>query len=416
MNLHFDHHGQYWTQTSNGSFISLDKADAQTEVKRSGLDGEKYEPNLTQVESVLWRARHLHSVKYSGPVAGYRAGELTLDSGERVLVTTESRFWTRKPKSGRMKFFETVVSTLFDGGQDHVLSWLACAVKSLERGDFAPAPLLALVGDAGCGKSFFQFIITEILGGRVAKPYAWLAGRTNFNEDLAQAEHLAIEDESASTDIRTRRTFGAGIKQLAVNRDLHVNGKGKLALTLPTFRRLTASLNADGDHILILPPMDESLKDKISLHRCKPAKLYADRLENAASLRRELPAILAFLKSWRVPNKLRCDRYGCVAWHDPELLQLLEESQPEMKLMAILDAIDLVQSVNGWNGSATELEEKLAQTQFASQAAKLFYYPSACGAYLAKLSTRFPERFTFKRDGSSRRWTIKGDIQLGTQN
>lgn len=416
MKLFFDHRGAYWVKSQGGErFISLEKADAKLELERHGLAKEGYEPNLTKQDSVLWRARHFGSVKYAGPIAGYRAGVVELDSGEQVLVTTESRFWRVKPKAGKIPFFESVIETLFDGGQENVLAWLACAVKSLERGDFAPAPMLALVGDAGCGKSFFQFLVTQLLGGRVAKPYAWLAGRTNFNEDLAQAEHLSIEDESASTDIRTRRTFGAGIKQLAVNRDLHVNGKGKLALTLPTFRRITASLNADGDHILILPPMDESIRDKVSLHRCQPAKLFEDRLDNVAAIEKELPAIIAFLKSYRVPPALRCPRYGAKAWHDAELLQLLEESQPETKLLAIIDASDLIQSLEGWQGSATELEEVISKSNLGNQASKLFYYPAACGAYLSKLATRFPERISFSRDGTARKWTIKGGKSV-TQN
>lgn len=416
MKLYFDPRGSYWVKTSDDRFISLDKSDAKQELDRHGLADEKYEPNLTKAESVLWRARHFGNVKYSGPVAGFRAGPLDLDSGERVLVTSESRFWKVKPKTGRITFFEQVVETLFDGGHDHALSWLSCAVKSLERGDFSPAPMLALVGDAGCGKSFFQYFITELLGGRVAKPYAWLAGRTNFNEDLAQAEHLSIEDESASTDIRTRRTFGAGIKQLAVNRDLHVNGKGKLALTLPTFRRITASLNADGDHILILPPMDDSIKDKVSLHRVKQAKLFDDRLENVAAIKKELPAIIAFLKSYRVPPALRCTRYGAVAWHDKEILATLEESQPETKLLSIIEAVDLVQSSEGWTGTATELEDVLARGTMASQAAKLFYYPAACGAYLSKLATRYPERIKFSRTGAAREWQILSPKIISAKN
>lgn len=416
MKLYFDARGQYWVKTSEDGFIALDKKDAKIELERNGLEKEAYEPNLTKTDSVMWRARHQNNVSYAGPIAGFRAGQLELDNGQRVLVTSESRFWKMKPKHGKIKFFETLIESLFDDGHAHVLAWLSCAVKSLERGDFTPAPMLALIGESGCGKSFFQFFITQLLGGRVAKPYLWLCGRTNHNEDLMHAEHLSIEDETASTDIRTRRAFGAGIKQLTVNNELHVNGKGKLALTVKTFRRLTASLNADGDHILILPPMDDSIKDKVALHRVNKAKLFEDKLENVAALRREMPAVLAFLRSYRIPNNIKCERYGAVAWHDKEVLQVLEESQPETKLLAIIEAVDLVQSCHGWKGSATQLEEILLKSNMASQASKLFYYPAACGAYLSKLATRFPALVSFTRTGAGREWTIKSDKFVAVKN
>ena len=61
-----------------------------------------------------------------------------------------------------------------------------------------------------------QNILTVILGGRAAKPYQFMTGGTGFNSDMFGAEHLMIEDESPSTDMRARRAFGAQIKNMTV--------------------------------------------------------------------------------------------------------------------------------------------------------------------------------------------------------
>ena len=59
------------------------------------------------------------------------------------------------------------------------------------------------------GKSRLQNLITPLLGGRVANPYHYMTGKSNFNSELFGAEHLMIEDEPASTRIEARRNTGS---------------------------------------------------------------------------------------------------------------------------------------------------------------------------------------------------------------
>ena len=87
-----------------------------------------------------------------------------------------------------------------------------------------------------------------------AKPYLYMTGKTTFNADLFGAEHLMVEDEAESIDIRARRYFGAKIKEIAVNVDQHCHGKGKTALTLTPVWRMTLSLNDEPERMQVLPP------------------------------------------------------------------------------------------------------------------------------------------------------------------
>ena len=105
-----------------------------------------------------------------------------------------------------------------------------------------------------------------MLGGRAAKPTEYMSGRTPFNADLFAAEHLMIEDEYGSTDLRTRREFGARIKDITVNDVQSCHAKNRWqAISLRPFWRLSISLNDEPENLMVLPPVDESLSDKLML-------------------------------------------------------------------------------------------------------------------------------------------------------
>jgi len=133
-----------------------------------------------------------------------------------------------------------------------------------------------------------------------------MSGATEFNGDLFAAKHLMIEDEVAFTDIRARRHFGARIKDFTVNVTQSCHGKNRPALSLQPFWR-TITLNDEPENLLILPPIDDLLEDKIILLRAKKAGLPADigtaegRLKCWAQLMRELPAYLDLLVHFKIP-------------------------------------------------------------------------------------------------------------------
>ena len=82
---------------------------------------------------------------------------------------------------------------------------------------------------------------------------------------MFRAEHLVVEDNAASTDIRTRRNFGAFLKTITVNDDQPCFGKGREAVNLTPFWRLSISVNDEPENLMVLPPIDESIEDKLIL-------------------------------------------------------------------------------------------------------------------------------------------------------
>ena len=223
-----------------------------------------------------------------------------------------------------------------------------------------------------------------------------------------------IEDEVSSTDIRTRRAFGACVKDATVNAELSVHAKGKQAITLPFFRRITLSVNDEAENLMIVPPMDGSIREKVFLFKCLPASVGEDRAKTMAGFRSEMPALTHKLLNWKIPKEMQCSRFGVKAWQHPELLCALEGLSPEQALLDVIeealfpdDAESMAFPPRTFRGTARELVQKLRESKFASDAAAVLRdWGAACGVYLSRLSQRHPERFKSVTVRGKTVWTI----------
>ena len=148
-----------------------------------------------------------------------------------------------------------------------------------------------------------------MLGGRVARPYQWIIGSTTFNADLFEAEHLMIADEVPFQDLASRRVFGSKIKDISVNSIQTCHGKFVNAIHLMPCWRLTISLNDEYENLLMLPPLDASLKDKMMLFKVQQAKMPmpcnspVERASFWDAILKELPGFIDFLQNWEIPGR-----------------------------------------------------------------------------------------------------------------
>jgi hypothetical protein len=395
----------YWLKLENGVYLPMNERGCKVHFMRAGFRVDEEDAcGLKSGDRVISTAQIDRYVDYAGPLAGHRTGLFVTDAGKRCLVTSTAQ--PVAPKRGTWKNLERFFNQLFADQQDFVLSWLKCALRSLNRGDFQPGQLLVLAGESNCGKSFFQFLVTLILGGRSASPYRYMTGETAFNSDLAAAEHLMIEDENASPDIRSRRAFGASIKNFTVVSNMSVHAKGREAITLPTFKRFTLSVNDEHENLMILPPMDASILDKVMLLKCGKAELFEDRKKNVETFAPELPALVNELLDWKIPRHAYDSRFGVKAYHHPELLEVLASISPEQRLEGMLNEI-LFEKEDEWRGSSMALEKFLRNSPVGFAADRLFYFAGACGVYLARLARKHPDRYETRKSKGTTEWLIK---------
>jgi hypothetical protein len=263
-------------------------------------------------------------VDYSGPLAGRMAGFYKMQ-GHPVLVTTSPNIIT--PTPGACPTIINLIKSLLDDEKnmqrERFLAWLKIFLEGLYTNIPRSGQALILAGPHDCGKSLLQLLLTVILGGRAARPYQFAMGGTNFNADLLQAEHLQIEDEAPSTDMRSRRTFGVFLKGIAANSVHRLHGKNKDAITLEPHWRASVSVNDEPEHLLVLPPLDETLIDKLLVFKCSPPerpfndgsrdgrKAYWDQLIA------ELPAFIYHVMEFSIPDELTCHRFGVKAFIVP---------------------------------------------------------------------------------------------------
>jgi hypothetical protein len=250
------------------------------------------------LDQVLNRIQLAQNVDYAAPLAGYSAGYHEIN--RRPILVTESPTLI-EPEEGEWPILRDIFEMFVDRDYDqrpYFFGWLGQYVRALRSGQWQPGQALVIAGPIESGKSLVQSIITEIFGGRSAKSFPFMSDRTSFNSDLFRAEHLVIEDNAESTDVRTRRHFGAALKQFCVNRDQHCHGKHQVALTLTPFWRQSISVNDDPERLLVLPPIDPDIADKIMLLRVRrrpmpmPAATSDEKQRFWGIIKAELPAFL----------------------------------------------------------------------------------------------------------------------------
>lgn len=338
--------------------------------------------------------QHRRAVDFAGAIAGFKAG-LLIEGGMRFLVTKGPDLI--EPKKGDWSTLDAVFrAVLADEDFDQLFywhAWVKMGFEALVAGLRKPGQAMILVGPAECGKTLLQNILTAILGGREAKPYKFMTDATRFNSNLAGAEHLRIGDENPHTDIRARRNFGAQLKNLTVEECHEVEAKYRDALTLRPFWRLSISLNDEPENLMVLPPLDEHIMDKMIILKCRkhemPMPTATPELRNAfwMQLVKELPAYLDWLSGLVIPEDLVSQRFGVQAFLHPAIKSELLNFEPPMMLLDMIDAYLIGPNEPFIEMTAAEIQSALTSdtSECRHEARRLLQRPTTCGRYLSSL-------------------------------
>jgi hypothetical protein len=278
-------------------------------------------------------------------------------------------------------------------------------------------PRLVPVGS--CKNLLQERIITPVFGGRVAKPTQFFNDRTNFNGDLVGAEHWLLSDETPARDIDSRRAFGNHIKGVAANSEVRTEIKFGHPVVLRPFRRGTVSLNDEDENIRTLPPMDESLEDKLMMFKCNFVRLplpSGEAIEGAIA--GELSGYVYYLlHEHEIREELRDQRFGIKAYHHPCVLEALSATAPETQLLQEIDKAELpykrTKGVWVWEGSSSDLQEILEENadfkgySARARVASLVKHGNTCGTYLTRLAKQRPNRVVRRRGDTGYVYRIK---------
>ncbi len=411
----FPQNEKYYVENELQEYVPYTKTTLKLILKSFGLRGRAHDDELlSPIDSLIADVSYTKSVAYAGRLAGIRRGCYQMN-GKRVLVTADPTII--EGKKGQTPLIESVVKQLFQIGEvdqrPRIYGWLKMARKAMLEGFPMPGQALVLAGPRNAGKNLFQDIITEMLGGRAEKPYRYMVGRSEFNGDLFGAEHLCIADEVPFYDMPSRRVFGSKIKDICVNSLQSCHGKHKEALTLFPLWRLSISVNDEAENLVMLPPLEESIEDKIMLLKVSraimpmPSDSPQHRMEFWDAVRAEIPSFIHFVENYEIPEELKESRFGIQAFQHPELVEVLKEMTHENRLMELMQIIVIPE--NGvWKGTLEQLETQLLEdSTYKRQLEKLLYYPTALMTYMRRLQKSMPERVKAVKSNGKRGWELK---------
>lgn len=231
-----------------------------------------------------------------------------------------------------------------------------------------------------------------------------------------------MDDDASERDFKSRQSLGQKIKKLAVADTVSLHGKGRDAITVKTFARISICINDDPQDLMVLPPMEDSVREKFELLKIRPATFPAmehadDFARFKAKLVGELPAFLHYLETvFKVPAALKSARYGVKNWQHPELLLDLEALHPWQRLMELVDHCEpwRPKDADGgrgagevWEGTVQDLEDVL-RDRAQSRAQSVLRGVQGTGMDLHCAMQRLPRRIAKRQSMGRTIWIVRG--------
>ena len=195
-----------------------------------------------------------------------------------------------------------------------------------------------MVGETGKGKSTLQCdVIDPWLTNHHADAACFLKGESIFNAQLGEAEHWLMSDPKKSNQ-KEQEIFLSGVKEAIANVWMNIHPKGKTPIDLPTYRRLSITLNDEPRALSIVSDLAKSEAEKILMLNFEDPGKFAPNGKGGLSyadwktkIQEELPAFKWYLlNEFRLPQKMEHSRFG-VQYSNPDLSKkLAAPSQAEI--------------------------------------------------------------------------------------
>jgi len=354
--------------------------------------------DLMMAAREAYKARELDGgVQWHGAIAGHAQG-LAVDTNDLpILITSEAK--TPQPIAGDASLICGIIGNAFADPTATLvfISWLAGRYKAVRSHCHIPSPMMVLAGEINSGKSLLAWIVSEALGGRTANPYASWSGGMLWNDDLVGSELLLVDDCVGSTDIRSRRNFGASFKEAIYPHVIQLRKRNASSIAVRPVWAVIVCCNDTPESLQIIPPLDNDLADKVALLHVIGVALPVDtstpegKLELQALIRSELPAFAQQLMDWKTPEELHDSRSGIKAWRDPALTDAVDAHSPARRLEDLLDTA--LTHMGLWGDlprelTSADIQGRLedSQSPVRDQARQLCTWHGAMGSALAKLA------------------------------
>lgn len=358
--IYYEDRKGYWHEVAQGRWIFRNERELRRFLIKVGYRSRaKKGQTQSEIDAFLCECEEKRRVYYAGPLAGYEAGFYRMN-GKSILVTESPVLITPLvpiPEqieangycAGWPILGGILERMLCDPGEKidqrpylfgHLHYTLECLYDSLPESGLA----VAIAGAPESGKTLLLSLIKTIFGGRVAKPYEFMIGRDNFNEEMFESVLLLIDDETVETKMDARKKLGSWLKKFVANAENRCRGLHKKAISLVPLWRVFFLMNEEADSILVLPPIDASIKDKLMIFKAykhsMPMPTDSARQKRAFwdALMAELPYFIHWLLyKYERPESIKGGRYYIKPFKHPDIIKNIYNLSKEAKIWNLIE-------------------------------------------------------------------------------
>ena len=376
---YFPFKNRYLLEDQRGHFIQYPLTQAKNLMK------SKLGYNTKQVEDLMVKICDESVVDDVIPIGGMKKGLLETEFNQRILVPSEQ---TRIiPQSGDWSTINAIYSGMLGEVQfEYYKGWLKTWLSGFYEYKFVPGQVLVLIGETASGKTLVKNIHNHIFGGG-GQPIKYMTGKTNFNGELCAVCSLHIDDKLNELDYKGKMKLKAECKELAVAGQARFEFKKQTAFTASPIQRLLICCNANEDSVSIIPDLDGSTKNKVSILYCRrkempmPTSNVSDKKAFWQKIESEIPAFINHLiNEHEITEKFEDNnenRMGVRGYHNKKALSFIRIFSNEGKrLHAIIEALREFGDVK-WEGSASDLKRKLEDSGI-----EIYSTPTSLGKFL----------------------------------
>jgi hypothetical protein len=402
-NIFFDSK-DYWVAEENRWRV-YNKADTIQILKvNRGVSDTRDKSGISDTDKAIRFVQQYNRIEGAVPLVCRRPGLVTLNQN-RLLNTLTTTFLAAAPgaqvwgPTGSFPFISNFLEKLFDRGNpqqlQNFLSWLALFYRSGLYHEPTSGLCAVFAGAAGTGKTYLtQGIIGGLVGGH-AEATKYLAGKNEFGSENYYKALWVVDDAESAADPVEHKRFSEGLKRAVANDSALFHEKYRVPVSVSWFGRVVICLNKDADSLRVIPDLDISIQEKISLYHTADETIeFPIRKVQDEITARELPFFAAFLRDFVVPDCcVGKSRFGVRYWHDPEIYDRAKAVTPSATFAELLDCwrgpyfTHTESTAEFWEGTALAFHSELATNKTLEHVLREYKH-NTIGKHLSALSSQ----------------------------
>lgn len=374
----------YWQWLDDKTFRSMTETVLKRQLKVMGISDRKIKGSTsTEMDRVLHDIEFNCTVVRALPFVHHPPGPIRYNN-KLFLNTATAKCMAPAPEGSvahvgdhfpwiwefLSSFFEPIPPDTAGGYSqlEYFLAWLRWFYEGGLLQQPKPGQALVIAGPTGKGKTFLtNGLIGTMVGGK-SDASNYLVEQSRWTDTVAQEPLMCIDDQIAASTHQSHMRFSALIKKVVANRTMSYDGKWAKTGDIIWVGRVALTTNLDPESLKILPNLELSAQDKISLFKAANHDLVLPGFyAQEEILKQELPYFCRWLLDWKIPEGLLSTdpRFGTKPYHHHELF---ESSMRTGLTSAIFELIQefLIQLKAmqpervEWSGSASQLFTDMA--------------------------------------------------------